>query len=339
MVRRPRSIQRTVTLAIFIAAALPASVVVAFGVYQAGAQGDGAWGLVALSGLMLVVTMAAWLFARVVGTSVTADLRRLHAVSTIIARQSGSEPASALQQVPTRYIETESIVKTITSLVTRAESTRAQNEELAAYVAHDMRTPLAALSIGLRQIRSCDDADVEWLEQQRTEITRLLRDLEVLVEALRRRGEHGVGRSGAWTPVTSVASLVESAARRVVTGDHARVNVVVHRDYAIDVDQSILLRVVENLVANAVRYGAGQVAVEVGFGYLRVANEIGQVAASAGSRDEPASHGLGQMIVRRWVEVLGGKLVVQETAGRYNVDVFLPVAVTSRGGDYATGAR
>ena len=319
----------------FVAAALPASVVVGFGATQVAVQGEDAWATIVLTVLMLVVMGTAWWFARVVGTSVTADLRRLHAVSTIVGRGSGGDPLAALRNVRTTYVESESIMQAMSALVSRADSTRAQNGELAAYVAHDMRTPLAALAMSIGQITAPTKDDAVWIDEQRAEIGRILRDLDLLVEALRGRSDRGDGSPGVREPVVSVASLVDAVARRVVPGGQRAPTVVVHRDFAIDADEPMLVRLIENLVSNALRHGAGDVVAEVGNGYLRVLNEVTTDAiGEKATVDQPATHGLGHMIVRRWVESIGGKVVVQAKEGWYSVDVFLPVnerAKSSRG--------
>ena len=333
--RRPKSIKRTVEFAVFVASALPAAVVVFLGIVWLGDGSIAFSTTVLLIALMVVMVLASWAFASVVANSVTADLVRLHAISAIVSRRHAEGVPFSLPPTSVQYVETTSILGTLSLLVARADEARKQNEEMAAFVAHDMRTPLAALAMSLSLMRSASDQERDWIAKQRGEVERLVRDLDLLVEALRGRsdGRFDDASSGQVTP--SVVEIVKSVRHRVTYVDAVSVDVVVHRDFAVAAATDVVARIIENLMANAVRYGGGLLKVEVGNGFVRVTNDVKPITHRTQNGDALASHGLGHTIVKRRLDALGGKLVVQEGIGVYTVDAFFPVTTNREVGTSA----
>ena len=333
--RRPRSIKRTVELAVFVASALPAAVVVLLGVSWLGDGSIEFSTTLLLIALMAVMVLASWAFANVVANSVTADLVRLHAISAIVSRRHAEGVPFSLPPTSVQYVETTSILGTLSLLVARADEARRQNEEMAAFVAHDMRTPLAALAMSLSLMSRATDPEHEWISKQRGEVERLVRDLDLLVEALRGRTDGRFSDASGDQMTPSVVEVVKAVRHRITYVDAVSVDVVVHRDFAVAADADVVARIVENLMANAVRYGGGVLKVEVGNGFVRVTNDVKPVKHRAQQRDALASHGLGHTIVKRRLDALGGKLVVQEGIGVYTVDAFFPVTTNREVGTSA----
>jgi len=143
-----------------------------------------------------------------------------------------------------------------------------------AAVSHELRTPLARLLV-LLESASLPGADVgALLEQARQEVE----ETRELVDDVLFLGELETGREvvslGATTALPVVEEVVESLAGRAETAE-VRVVVRGRRDVELPLRPRMLRVVVENLVANAIRYaGPGTTCtVELDTGRLTVADD------------------------------------------------------------------
>jgi len=197
-----------------------------------------------------------------------------------------------------------------------------------AAVSHELRTPLARLLV-LLESASLPGADVgALLEQARQEVE----ETRELVDDVLFLGELETGREvvslGATTALPVVEEVVESLAGRAETAE-VRVVVRGRRDVELPLRPRMLRVVVENLVANAIRYaGPGTTCtVELDTGRLTVADDGAGVDTidlprlfERFYRADPArttrGTGLGLAIVKHIVTSAGGTIEASGAPGR-----------------------
>ena len=209
-------------------------------------------------------------------------------------------------------------------------------------VSHELRTPLTS-TIGAIETLLRDDIELE--PDERTALMRLARDgghrLLALVEDLLTVGSTRpdsmdlhiepidlstlAGRAlGEIQPVDGRPLTLDERTASVVLGDRMRV-----------------MQVVVNLVTNAMRHGAGNVAVEIdqsgSFGVLRVLDDGDGIAREnldelflpfARFSTRADSTGLGLAICRALVEAQGGSIRYSRVGARTCFTVMLPVDVS-----------
>ncbi len=286
--------------------------------------------LVAYPLLLGTIAVLTW---RVVG----ATLRPVEAL------RRGAEEISASTvgrlPVPAGSDELHRLGTTLNRMLDRLESARARQRAFVADAAHELRSPLASLRVQLDVAEHLGEAPpVADLSPEVDRLTRLVNDLLLLARAddaapgLRRREPVPVGPllaavaqgcAGARVPVT-----VEGDSPQWIVGDPAS-----------------LRRILDNLVANAVRHAAGSVrlqatATDAGVRVEVVDDGAGISAADrervfdrftrlddARARDDGGA-GLGLAIVRELVLAHGGTVRLEDADPGVRAVVILPAAPT-----------
>jgi signal transduction histidine kinase len=235
----------------------------------------------------------------------------------------------------------------ITEQLERLESTDALRRELVANVSHDLRTPLASLrgyieTLQLRRDRLTPEERERYLEIAARHAERLGRLIDDLFELTKL--EHGPELHA---EPFALADLVQDVVLKCqLEADRRSVRLDVEpsgpmpRVYG---DIRLVERVIENLVANALRHTAegGRVRVELRSDDRRVHVRVTDTGSGIPpeelprifdrfSRNRSGGHGsgLGLAISKRAVELHGGTLDVESTPGQGSVFRFdLPLAV------------
>ena len=197
-----------------------------------------------------------------------------------------------------------------------------------AAVSHELRTPLARLLV-LLENATLPGSDVNALmEQARQEVEQtreLIDDVLFLGELETGREVVSLGRTEAKPVVDDVADSLSDRA------DHAGVTLVVHADAGVELPlrPRMLRVVVENLLANAIRYG-GQgttCTVELHEGVLTVSDDGAGVPPTDLARlferfyrgDQARTSrgtGLGLAIVKHIVTAAGGEIEARSEPGQ-----------------------
>ncbi len=206
------------------------------------------WILLAAVVAILVAVAVAWY----VSGRITRPLVRLTEVTRSFAagnRDARSEPADAA--APGELGELARAFDTTAADVARSERTR---QQMAADVAHELRTPLAALQAGLEELRDGlvepDQERLDALHAQSVRLGRVVNDLAALSAA----------ETAALTlhrGALDIGALVEdavSAARAAMEGAGLSVTTTVAPDVIVDGDPDRLHQAVGNLLSNATRY-------------------------------------------------------------------------------------
>ncbi len=208
-------------------------------------------------------------------------------------------------------------------------------------VSHDLATPLTSLSVRFGTLRRELAGQLQPLET--------LTSIELEVGTLRRRIENLLTmarlEAGTWAPraePTPAADLFRSVREHLTFVESAR-PLVVHVDPScpdIDVDPSLAVEILVNLVENAHRFSPAGTAVELDAGpggpdakfvELRVLDRGPGVHTAPGSTrrgsDADAGHGLGLEIATALVLASGGSLSLEDREGGGTVAcVSLPAA-------------
>ncbi|WP_159715254.1 sensor histidine kinase [Geminicoccus flavidas] len=256
----------------------------------------------------LLSMLAIWL---VVGWSLKPLLRASQAVALVGPERLDSRiPAEGLPG------EIRPLVNAANDALDRLVAGYEAVRRLTADAAHELRTPLAALSLRLQQAKLDGTADWAAIERETGHMRRLVQQMLTLA---RQEGRE----EGALAPVNlarigrevaaSLLPLAEEAGRRIEVEAPDRV--------AALGDPDELRELVRNLVENGLAHGAGTVIVRVagdGEGpLLEVADQgpglppgLGNAAFERYRKGDPASAGagLGLAIVRRVVERHGGQI-------------------------------
>jgi two-component system sensor histidine kinase BaeS len=206
------------------------------------------WILLAAVVALLVALAMAWY----VSGRITRPLVRLTEVTRSFAagnRDARSEPADAA--APGELGELARAFDSTAADVARSERTR---QQMAADVAHELRTPLAALQAGLEELRDGlvepDQERLDALHAQSVRLGRVVNDLAALSAA------ETAALSLHREPL-DVGALVEdavSAARAAMEGAGLSVTTTLAPDVIVDGDPDRLHQAVGNLLSNAARY-------------------------------------------------------------------------------------
>jgi signal transduction histidine kinase len=244
-------------------------------------------------------------------------------------------------------IETVTLAKSFNNMVSELQKAEALRRNLVADVAHELRTPIAALQANLYAI--LDDAypmtktEIAGLYEQTRTLSRLVNDLHEVAQAeakqlpLHRQAvDLGTALPEMVAPFSIVAESKEIAFEIHTTSGLPRVNV----------DMQRIGQVVNNLLSNALRHtpegGTISVAVERGEGQVQIViRDTGEGIAAEhlphvfdrfyradhGRSRDMGGTGLGLAIAKAIVEAHSGTISAESTVGSgTTMRVLLPAA-------------
>jgi signal transduction histidine kinase len=281
--------------------------------------------------LLVVLALIAW---RVVG----ATLRPVEALRAGAERISGSGRDERLPE-PGTDDEIGALARTLNSMLGRLSGSRERQRAFLADVAHELRSPLASMRTQLEVAQQLGEGGelVDGLQAETVRMGALVEDLLVLA------------RLDADTASPSPAAPVEvGSAFATVSGRYADERLVVRPPEPVDLrvlaDHDELVRILANLVDNALRHATGRVVVWAERRGARVAllvdddgpgvpedereRVLQRFTRLDESRDRDAGgSGLGLAIVKELVSRRGGRVVLAESPlGGLRAEVLLPVA-------------
>jgi len=229
----------------------------------------------------------------------------------------------------------------------RSLDAKRRRDEHLAFVAHDLRTPLNAISLAVRVLERGSSAGDTALGDQ----ARMLKTLRRNVDALQRLVA-SVVEENANLPETTpldlerrhfdlwplVEALIDDLHPVAVTNSTEVINAVPD-DLVVYADASLLRRVIQNLLANAIKFtprghvvvgaravdAAGAVECWVKDDGLGIApDHLERIIAMFEHQDhEQPTAGLGLTIVKRFVQAHGGKAAVESRIGcRFDVSIY-----------------
>lgn len=233
----------------------------------------------------------------------------------------------------------------------QAHEVQQRREEYLSFVAHDLRTPLFAISLTGRSLdRSLSgealSADAQRILKSLRRNVKQLQDLigKVLEENTNLLEDSGVKVELRWFDLWPLVEALLDDLETVAAAAHAKVLNTVPDDLRVFADAGLLRRVFQNLICNAIQYSPGgevvvgaQVLPGEGLVECWVSDNGKGVAAdslekvfekgeSSGEDGTGSGLGLGLAIVKTFVEAHGGRVTVQSAVGLGSKFLFaLPV--------------
>lgn len=270
----------------------------------------------------LALALAGGLGYLVAGAGLRPIERMRARAATISARTAGER-----LPVPAADDELRRLALTLNATLERLDDGLRRERRFVAEASHDLRTPLAMVltevELALARPRPPEELTGA-LRSVHDEVRRLVALAEDLLE---RAGSGDGGLPIESHPVDLVALAVRVVERfRAAAGDRA-IELTAPRPVQIEGDATHLDRALSNLIENALRHGAGDIAVAVtsaaGRAVVDVMDEGDGFAhePSAASPGASPSAGLGLTIVREIARAHGGTVDVQRINGRTRVRV------------------
>ena len=233
----------------------------------------------------------------------------------------------------------------------QAHEVQQRREEYLSFVAHDLRTPLFAISLTGRSLdRSLSgealSADAQRILKSLRRNVKQLQDLigKVLEENTNLLEDSGVKVELRWFDLWPLVEALLDDLETVAAAAHAKVLNTVPDDLRVFADAGLLRRVFQNLICNAIQYSPGgevvvgaQVLPGEGLVECWVSDNGKGVAADSlekvfekgefsGEDGTGSGLGLGLAIVKTFVEAHGGRVTVQSAVGLGSKFLFaLPV--------------
>jgi two-component system OmpR family sensor kinase/two-component system sensor histidine kinase BaeS len=288
-----------------------------------GGSSNAIRGLTAALGVLFLVLVAA--------SAVRAIRRTVVPIGEVM--EAADRVASGDYQVrvaPRGSGEARRLIGSFNEMATRLQANEEQRRNLLADIAHELRTPLAVIRGNIEGmldgVYSRDDEHLRPVLDETTVVARLLDDLRTLSMA-------DAGVLPLYREPTDVAALVDDvvsafAPRAASSGAHLTTVVAPLPD--LDVDPVRIRQVLENLLANALRYTPAGGTVQIGVtadgqtvtfsvadsGPGIAPDELPYVFDRFAKSKDSGGSGLGLAIARRLVEAHGGQIAADSRPGQ-----------------------
>jgi two-component system sensor histidine kinase CpxA len=282
-----------------------------------------------VAAMLVVILLLCWAFAR----HMTRPVQRLQRTVERFGRGEFGERAQS-----DRRDEIGQLARTFNQMADRIEMLLAAERRLLGDISHELRSPLARLSLAVELARS-DENREEHLDRIQKEVERLNSLVGELLQVTRAEGDPSQLRS---EPVR-LDELVESVVEDSRIECSARGCRIEARAEPIEVcgDAELLRRAIENVIRNAIRYEPNGSAIEVttDAGGVAVRDHGPGVPEDAVDRifdsfyrveADRARHsggvGLGLSIAKRAVEIHKGRITAENAHPGLRVRIELPTS-------------
>lgn len=295
-----------------------------------------------LAPVLLMIPLLALVMWRIVG----------HALSPLerLARAVGARSPSTLDGIPEEGAPEEALplVRSLNDLLGRLDAALRSQRAFVADAAHELRTPLAALSLQLQLVeRSRDERErAAALGSLRSGLERTTRVVQQLLTLARAEPDAATGLVR--QPVRLDALVQQTVADHAVLAEARRIDLGVTEatDSIVPGDANALQTLLSNLVENAIRYipERGRVDVSAGMegssAFLQVADDGPGIPASDRGRafdrffrrapSRESGSGLGLAIVKAIADRHGASVTLTDSpGGGLTVRVSFPEGVTA----------
>jgi two-component system, OmpR family, phosphate regulon sensor histidine kinase PhoR len=236
----------------------------------------------------------------------------------------------------------------------KAVELQQRREEHLAFVVHDLRTPLSAMSVAAQVLAESlpESGAVDDAALMVKTLKRNLGRLEILVTKVMHEQVNLVSSAGRKLELREVDvwPLVENLLhdlRPLSDASHTRLTNMIPKDFTVRADAALLTQVFQNLVSNALRYAPnGEVLLSArvvnGMAECQVEDDGEGIPAERLARvfdkletdpdPEKSGTGLGLAIVKQAIEAHGGEVNVESRPDHGTIFRFSLPLVSSRGG-------
>ena len=260
-----------------------------------------------LSGDLLALLIAGGLGYVVAGAGLRPIERMRSRAATISDRTAGER-----LPLPSADDELRRLAVTLNAMLERLDAGLQRERKFVAEASHELRTPLTLMLTEV-ELALAHPRPPEELTQALRSIDDEVRRLIALADdLLERAGAEEGGLPIEARSVDLVALAARVADRFRVAADDRAISVMATRPVEVQGDATRLDRALSNLIDNALRHGAGDIAIEVrassGGALLTV---IDEGAGFPADMSQPGGTGLGLTIVREIVRAHGGTVDVR----------------------------
>ncbi len=228
--------------------------------------------------------------------------------------------------------ELDALGESFNGMAQRIDCLLASHKELMGSVAHELRTPLARLSLALELLREESGQREEMFTRMEADISALNRLVTELLE-YNRLGRGMLPKS----ELVDVAAVADEVAASETWGREG-IEIALTGEASVTTDREMVVRVLSNLLSNAVRHASTRVEVEISGSATAVKIQVsddgpgfppgilsaGFIPFMKGGNSQGV--GLGMSIAKRAASIIGGEILAENTAqGGARVTLVIPV--------------
>lgn len=332
--------RKRIALVIALAAAAPTAGIAAwFALWFSGDSPQSAVIALGVTWTVVVGGLALW-YGTVAAGFIVSPLEALTASLRRFDPSLGDAAHPALAEDPADPEETAALRAALRQAVERIARDRSQKEAVMGGLMHDLKTPLVAQSLLIDRLASARETDsaIAMSELRRSThgaVARLNRLIDVL-----RVDVAAPSTVAAHTRLISVVlQAVLDSLRPLI--DSRDVTLAVDLQWDNEVDAESFRRALENVAANAIRYAATRVRIEVLPGVVRVVDDGPGFSqpftdlldpfrfGACDTERPPGTAGLGLYIARRSLEARGGQLKLESSHPGHTVVLLYPGLLTT----------
>jgi len=269
------------------------------------------------TGVLMLLLLVVGVVLHLVLRSVFRKIRDLERTASIL----GSGDTTVRYAVSGGSDELDALGESFNGMAQRIDTLLASHKELMGSVAHELRTPLARLSLALELLREGSGTREEMFSRMEADIAAL----NALVTELLEYNRLGRGVVPNIEPV-EVLTVAEEVVASESWG-RAGLEITLAGQAIVGTDRELLARILSNLVSNAVRHASSKVSVEIGSSSSTVSVSViddgpgfPQAILSSGFAPftkgrESRGVGLGLSIARRAASIVGGEVSAENLSG------------------------
>ena len=212
----------------------------------------------------IITVLAAWLVSRLVANRALEPLRQLATTTAEIAStgdfQRRLPPSEANDEVGALTESFNAMLDRLADSHRQLEESLERQRRFVADASHELRNPLTIIRSNLTFLEMRPQADPDDLKAALSDSSRAARRMTDLIDDLLRLARLDAGQSAPWSPVL-VSLIVQEAIER--SGHPDQIAVEIRSDATVNGNDEDLIRIVTNLIENAITHGRPPIDISV----------------------------------------------------------------------------